>query len=264
MQKIHLEEIKSTNTFMLEALANGEDYREGTVIYTLRQTAGRGQIGNSWESEIDKNIAFSILFRPEFIPIKEQFLISEITCIAIIEVLREIAERILGKDSDFAQEKLCIKWPNDIYFRDEKLGGILIENSLQGNTLNYSVVGVGININQEKWIGNAPNPISLKKILEQEISPLVVFDKVTEKIWFYYSLLQAGMKEKIHEKYTSLLYRKEGFFPYKETESGEEFLARLVSVEPSGYLHLEDNSGKPYRYMFKEVKFVLPCGVTKE
>lgn len=263
MQKIHLEEIKSTNSFMLDQLANGANWEEGTTVYTLRQTAGRGQIGNSWESEIDKNITFSMLLKPLFLPIKEQFLISEITCIAIVEAINSIisSETI---SCNQIQEKICIKWPNDIYIGDDKLCGILIENSLQGCNFAQSILGIGINVNQENWIGNAPNPTSLKLKYHQDFSPVKVLDKVTEKIWYYYILLQSGMKEKIHSQYLSLLYRREGFHKYKDAESGKEFAAKIMDVEPSGYLLLEEESGEKHRYMFKEVKFVLPCGVTKE
>lgn len=260
MLKIHIDETKSTNSLMLDSLNNGEEIADGTLFYTMRQTAGRGQIGNSWESEADKNIAFSMLLRPTFLPIRHQFMISEITCISILEAL-----------NDLGVKNLSIKWPNDIYCNDDKICGILIENSLMGSTFNYCVVGVGININQEKWIGNAPNPTSVKLKTGKECDPETVLDKVTGNIWKYYTLLSSidagvygAMSEMIHKKYLNYIYRKEGFHPYKDAESGKEFMAQIKTIEPSGYLHLEDTEGSTYRYMFKDVRFVLPCGVTKE
>lgn len=259
MKKIHLEEINSTNTFLLDALKQGEDYKEGSVIYTLRQTAGRGQIGNSWESENDKNIAFSVLLKPAFLPIKEQFLISEITCIAIVETVSSCLEQS-GKPASTCS----IKWPNDIYIGDDKVCGILIENSLQGSAIKHCVIGIGININQEKWIGNAPNPTSIKICSGKEFDPTEILDDVVERISRYYELLKTGRKEEIHSKYLSLLYRKDGFYPYKDAETGENFEARILNVEPTGFIILEDSANNKKRFMFKDVKFVLPCGITKE
>ena len=263
MQKIYLQEIHSTNTFLLDALSKGEEFKDETMVYTTNQTAGRGQIGNSWEAEKDKNIAFSILLKPAFLAIREQFLLSEITSIAIVEALSEIIAEITDAEG-FTTKKCCIKWPNDIYVGDDKIGGILIENSLQGSTMKYSVVGVGVNINQTHWIGNAPNPTSLKLVLGRELKPLEVLDKMIEKFSHYYNLLKERHKDEIHTRYLSLLYRNEGFHQYQDVATEKVFSARIISVEPSGFLHLEDMEGKTYSYMFKEVKFVLPCGVTKE
>ena len=126
---IHLPEVRSTNTWMLDRLAKGEDMADETVVYTLRQTAGRGQMGNSWESEPDKNISFSMLLCPEFLPIREQFIISQLCSLAIVEALDELICEQLFHD----EVKFSIKWPNDIYAGDRKLCGILIENRLMGS-----------------------------------------------------------------------------------------------------------------------------------
>jgi len=253
MHKIFINEVKSTNSLLLKEMAEGKDYAECTVLYTLRQTAGRGQVGNTWESENDKNIAFSLLLKPNFLPIRDQFIISEITSLAIVDTLKA-----------FGLNNVSIKWPNDIYVDDEKICGMLIENSLMGSKINYSVIGVGININQEKWVGNAPNPTSIKLKTGQEISPIDVLDKVINTIIDNYRMLQSGLEVIIHSRYINNIYHKDGYHPYKDAESGREFMAKIKTIEPSGYLQLEDTEGSTYRYMFKEVKFILPCGVTKE
>lgn len=253
MQKIHLLETKSTNTYLIDALAKGSNYDEYDVIYTMRQTAGRGQMGNSWESEPDRNISFSMLLRPLFLPIREQFVISEIACLAIAEAL-----------DCFGLSDISIKWPNDIYCGDDKICGMLIENSLAGSRFSQCVVGIGINVNQTQWIGNAPNPTSMLLKLDREIDPIAVMDNVIEVIIGYYEKLKQGKKDVIHDLYLSRLYRREGFFSYQDAENGKFFMARIKTIEPSGHLQLEDPEGSTYRYMFKEVKFVLPCGVTKE
>ena len=259
---IHLPEVQSTNTWMLDALAQGTVLSDETVVYTMRQTAGRGQMGNSWESEPDKNIAFSMLLCPEFLPIKEQFVISQMCSLAIVEALDELrAAQGLSPD----ELHLSIKWPNDIYAGDSKLGGILIENRLMGGTLQHSVLGVGLNVNQINWIGNAPNPVSLK-LLGVQTSPMQVLEIVTRHIAGLYDALRdkKEMAATIHECYMQRLYRKDGFHPYYDPQRDEHFDAEIAGVDAQGPLQLRLPSGEERRYWFKEVKFVLPCGVTKE
>lgn len=261
MQMIHLPEVRSTNTWMLDHLAKGEDMADETVVYTLRQTAGRGQMGNSWESEPGKNISFSMLLCPEFLPIREQFIISQLCSLAIVEALEELAyEGEKPEEVDFS-----IKWPNDIYAGDRKLCGILIENRLMDSTLKHCVLGVGINVNQEKWIGNAPNPVSLK-MLGIETNPVHVLKIVAGHIHALYEALRDNkeMAAVIRERYMQRLYRKEGYFAYYDPAGDEHFDARIVGVDAQGPLLLRLASGEVRKYWFKEVRFVLPCGVTKE
>ncbi len=251
MKFIHLEEVRSTNTWVLEQLAQGVPMEDMTVVWTKRQTAGRGQVGNSWESEADKNISFSVLLRPTIIAPRDQFVISEIAALAV-------SETIPGS---------TIKWPNDIYIGDEKVCGILIENQLQGMTLAYSILGVGINVNQERWIGNAPNPTSLKLKCGVEQSPEEVLHKVVERICYWYNALLLQPEEiqtTVHQQFCERLYRREGWFPYVDAQTGEAFNAQLSRVAPEGPLLLALANGETRSYYFKEVKFVLPCGVTKE
>ena len=260
-KRYHLPEVQSTNTYLLDLLAQGTTLPDTTVIYTLRQTAGRGQMGNSWESEPDKNILFSMLLCPTFLPIREQFLLSQICSLGIVEALDEL---ILTKHLQ-DEVKLSIKWPNDIYAGDGKLCGILIENRLMGGALQHSVLGVGINVNQEKWIGNAPNPVSLK-MLGVETDPLTVLDLVTKHIVELYHSLRDNMEMAvtIRERYMQRLYRKDGYYAYYDPAKDEHFDAEIAGVDAQGPLMLRLPSGDVRSYWFKEVKFVLPCGVTKE
>ena len=260
-KRYHLPEVQSTNTYLLDLLAQGTTLPDTTVIYTFRQTAGRGQMGNSWESEPDKNILFSMLLCPTFLPIREQFLLSQICSLGIVEALDELIRTQHLQN----EVKLSIKWPNDIYAGDGKLCGILIENRLMGGTLQHSVLGVGINVNQEKWIGNAPNPISLK-LLGVETDPLTVLDLVTKHIVELYHALRDNkeMANVIRERYMQRLYRKDGYYAYYDPEKDDHFDAEIAGVDPQGPLLLRLPSGEERSYWFKEVKFVLPCGVTKE
>ena len=260
-KRYHLPEVQSTNTYLLDLLTQGTTLPDTTVIYTLRQTAGRGQMGNSWESEPDKNILFSMLLRPTFLPIREQFLLSQICSLGIVEALDELVRTQHLQD----EVKLSIKWPNDIYAGDGKLCGILIENRLMGGTLQHSVLGVGINVNQEKWIGNAPNPVSLK-MLGIQTDPLTVLDLVTRHIVELYHSLRDDieMAVTIRKRFKQRLYRKDGYYAYYDPAKDEHFDAEIAGVDPQGPLMLRLPSGDVRSYWFKEVRFVLPCGVTKE
>lgn len=255
LNKIHLEEVKSTNSWLLEALSSGQDaLPEGTVVYTMRQTAGRGQVGNSWESEADKNLSFSLLLRPSFVPIPQQFVLSEVCCVGVLLGLQQ-----LGVPS------LTIKWPNDIYAGDDKLCGILIEHRLMGGVLSESVLGVGINVNQTRWIGNAPNPTSLK-LQGIDTTPELVLDAVTRQLSSLYALLkdEPSGALAIHKLFVEHLYRRHGFYPYVDVQTGEPFSAELAGVEANGPIVLRTEDGSVRKYWFKEVRFALPCGVVKE
>lgn len=251
MNYIHLEEVRSTNSWLLEQLALGADYKDETVVWTKRQTAGRGQVGNSWEAEADKNISFSVLLQPRFLAPREQFVLSEMTALSVADV-------IAGS---------VIKWPNDIFVNEKKICGMLIENQLQGSTFAYSILGIGINVNQESWMGNAPNPTSIKLESGVECQPEEILHKVIDKLHHRYMMLQAdphGTAALIHRQFCERLYRRDGWYPYVDASTGMPFEARICEVEPTGLIHLETKQGEIRVYGFKEVKFVLPCGVTKE
>lgn len=244
---------------MLENLSKRPELTDGTVVWTTRQTAGRGQIGNSWEAEPEKNISFSVLLEPRFIHPREQFVLSELTALAVAETLAALL-------ADCSSEAVTIKWPNDIYVGDEKICGILIEHQLQGSVLSHSVLGIGINVNQERWAGNAPNPTSLK-LKGADTTPEAVLNRVVSAIEGYYKALRVNTevaKADLHTKFEQMLYRRNGFFPYVDAATNEPFEATFSGVEPTGQIHLQDKSGHERVYWFKEIKFVLPCGTIKE
>lgn len=263
MKKIYLPEVQSTNTWMLNSLASGSDFPDQTAVYTFCQTAGRGQVGNKWESEPNQNIALSLLLRPSFLSVRNQFVISQLCSLAIVESLEQLA---LCHGIDPSLLNLSVKWPNDIYAGDLKLGGILIENQLMGSCLQHCILGIGINVRQKKWVGSAPNPVSLS-LLGMGVTPEEVLDAVCNRIIYYYDNLRNDMTQVmvlIQERYISRLYRSSGLFPYFDPERNEHFLAEIVGVDAQGPLIVKTESGEERRYWFKEIQFELPCGVTKE
>ena len=147
MQQIYLPTINSTNAWLQQALLE-QQLPEGVLVYTSYQTNGRGQLTNVWESEKDKNLLFSMLFTPVWLPVKDQFVLSQAVALGVVRFLNKF------------QAGFKVKWPNDIYWNDKKIAGILIENNLQGTVIGSSVVGIGLNINQMEFLSDAPNPVS--------------------------------------------------------------------------------------------------------
>lgn len=228
----------------------------GTVVYTDCQTAGRGQRGNSWESEPFKNVTMSILLRPENVAPNQQFWLSEISALAV--------ERVLSKYIG----NVSIKWPNDVYYKDFKICGMLIEHSLSGGKINYTIPGIGINVNQRVFLSDAPNPISLANVLGHEVPTSEILDGLVDEILTMCDQLPEKATE-IHREFLSKLYRRDGFHEYQSTirsasadglsvlEEGEYFQARIVNVHPDGMLDLMTTEGHIHTFAFKEVAFIL-------
>ena len=239
---IHISETNSTNNY-LQSLCSKQKVEELTVVVADFQTSGRGQRGNSWESDSGKNLLFSIVIFPEFLEARRQFLISQIISLAIKEEL------------DTYTTDISIKWPNDIYWKEKKICGILIENDLMGRNISQSIAGIGININQETFHSFAPNPVSLRQITGKEFDLFEILKNIVLRIQSYYSLLKKGNTESIVCQYEMSLFRKEGMHRFKDANG--LFLARIICVEPEGRLILEDEILNKRGYMFKEVEYLL-------
>lgn len=241
-EPIFLPETTSTNTY-LAGLCDRMPQPELTSVYSPYQTSGRGQRGNNWESEPGMNLLFSFVVYPTFLEAGHQFSLSQITALALTSVLSGYTEGIR------------IKWPNDIYWKDKKLCGTLIENDLTGTSISRSISGTGINLNQKRFVSDAPNPVSLTQITGQTYEPTVILHQAMQRVSWYYRLLQDGYTAEIARRYKQMLYRKEGFHPYRD-QAGK-FLARFRDIEPSGRLVLEDTNGQCRKYLFKEVAFEI-------
>lgn len=229
---IHIAETDSTNRWLRERGGEGD-----MVVVADYQTAGKGQGTNSWESERGKNLLFSVLYHPQRIPANRQFHISMAVSLAIADALGEH----IGDVS--------IKWPNDIYWRNAKICGILIENRLLGQTIRDSIIGVGVNVNQRHFHSNAPNPVSLWQIHGHETDLELLLQSILDKFTLYIN------KKEIKTQYLHQLYRRKGFHPYADKEGS--FMAEIVDVEDDGHLLLCDDNGQQRRYAFKEVSFVI-------
>ncbi|MDR0427924.1 MAG: biotin--[acetyl-CoA-carboxylase] ligase [Dysgonamonadaceae bacterium] len=238
MNIIRLEQTLSTNLFLKE-LSEKQTPEEGTLVLAENQTAGRGQSGNEWESEPNKNITCSILFYPSFLDVARNFLLSKAVALGIKETL------------DAYMDCVSIKWPNDIYFEDKKIAGILIENNIIGKKLSQSIVGIGLNVNQDVFSGKAPNPVSMKQILDVAVDKEILLRELSDKINGRYEQLKSGEYESINEEYRKSLYRSEGFYPYQDKDG--QFEAEIVRVADDGLLCLITPDGENRQYYFKEV-----------
>ncbi len=224
--------------------ARDEKYHEGDVVWADFQTAGRGQRGHEWHSRKGENLTFSVVLEPTFVPIAEQFSVSEVVALSLVDMLAEYG--IEAK----------IKWTNDIYVGDRKLVGILIEHSLVSATLRRTIVGVGINVNQTEFDSSIPNPVSMAQLLGKQINAEDVLKCFVSHLQRNYESLREGAKEELHDRYNVLLYRKNEYYTYA-LPSGEKFRAKILGTAPSGALCLEDESGETKDYLFKEVEFVI-------
>lgn len=241
-----VEEAKSTNSVVSAA---ADRLEHGTAAAAHAQTAGRGQRGNSWESEPGKNLTFSVLLKPKSLPASRQFEISEIVAIAVAKVLRDE----LGTDD------IKIKWPNDIYYLDKKIVGILIENSLTGVGIDRSIAGIGINVNQAVFLSDAPNPISMLAISGRERALAPLLDRVVAQIVSDFDAYEAAPDpDALATEYKSMMWRAEGFWPYRDNLCGETIEARIADVASTGHLTLALKDDTQRTYAFKEVAAILP------
>ena len=231
----------STNTLLHEMMRQ-DKLPEGFLLYTDFQSAGKGQPGNTWESENGKNLLFSMLLYPHSIKVYEQFILSEITGLAIRKVLEKYTDDI------------CIKWPNDIYWKDKKIAGILIENSLFRDRIDTCIIGIGLNVNQEVFISNAPNPVSLRQITGNDINREILLMEIQAELLNIY---QNYSPEFIHQEYLNNLYRRNGFHCYAETAANTVVDAEVEDVLPDGRLILRIQAGEIRTFYFKEIQFVL-------
>ena len=229
---MYISTTNSTNTLMKELLAKGE-WREGErFLYTAFQTAGRGQAGNGWESEEGKNLLCSILLPPN----KNLYFLNIAIGVALL--------RVIGED-------FTIKWPNDIYFGDKKVAGILIENAIIGNEIKYSIAGIGLNVNQTTFVSDAPNPVSLKQIRGQEYD----IERLMNHLFETVQRVLNESEQEVWAYYKSHLYRREGFWPFEDKDG--PFEAAIKDVLPTGEIVLEDKKGQERIYHFKQIRYVV-------
>ena len=238
---IWLERVDSTNSYCLGLAEKGEP--EGRVVAAFLQEQGRGQRGNAWESEGSKNLTFSLLLRPVFLKVEEQFVVSKAIALSICDWLK------------MNNVEATIKWPNDIYVGDKKIAGILIENSFSGPSLDISVIGVGLNLNQTIFSSDIPNPTSMLNLTGVEHRPEIVLRELMVSIQMRYLQLKFGLRDKVSDDYLKSMFRYNVMSSFSDLNG--IFSAKIIGVKPMGELILETMQGDQRSYGFKEVSFKI-------
>jgi BirA family transcriptional regulator, biotin operon repressor / biotin---[acetyl-CoA-carboxylase] ligase len=239
-QYLFLDSIDSTNTYCRTMLNGDVQPPEGLVVQAGKQTNGKGQMGNVWHTEEGKNLTFSCIVYPRFLAPTEQFQLNIAVSLALISVLDEYVDAV------------SIKWPNDIYVGNKKIAGILIENSLMGNKIQSSIIGIGLNINQNSFVGLQATSLYMQSGVEYSLTHIlqqwcVIFNN-------YYTLLKARSFAGIKQKYLQRMWgynKKVQYYLNNELQNGV-----ILGVNALGQLMMEENN-QTVLYNFKEIRFVI-------
>lgn len=240
---IELAETPSTNTFARDLLLSNPP--EGTVIFTPRQTAGKGQAGNHWNSEPDKNLTFSLILCPHFVAPSKVFQLNKAISLALQQVCQEL----------MPDKVVTLKWPNDVLVGNRKIAGILLENQLETHRVRASIAGIGLNVNQTEFpIAIRSKATSLKLETGQDFEIKVVLEQILQRIEAHYLAIRAGKTAYMEHEYLQQLfqYQEEGDF----IVDGKRQTAILVGVDPQGRLALQFGQSLRY-FQMKEVEFCL-------
>jgi BirA family biotin operon repressor/biotin-[acetyl-CoA-carboxylase] ligase len=237
-----LDTIDSTNNYAMEQVNSGQ-ISHGTTWFAMEQTAGKGQRGKQWLSPPGENIMLTVALQPNTLPLSRQFMLSVAVALG--------ASDFFGK---YAGDETRIKWSNDIYWRDRKAGGILIENVLRGSTWQYAITGIGININQVQFPEHLPNPVSLRQITGRSWDSIALAKELCQCLAPWLQQLHPAHYNELLEQYKSRLFRldEQGLYRIQ----GEYFQGIIRDVLPDGKLCLEKN-GAILQLDFGEVEFVI-------
>lgn len=223
-------------------LIRSEEAKEGMIIHAGFQIAGKGQVGASWESEEGKNLLISCITKPDYIAPAAQFNITKAVSLAVVDSIR----------SYLTGCEISIKWPNDIYAEDKKIAGVLIENSIMGDHIEFCVIGIGINVNQTEFVTDAPNPTSVKMIAGIQTETGDFLQIICEKLNKWLDLLKSGLLPHIHTAYLNQLF---GYGQEKSFKAGGRLFRGVIKdVDPYGKLML-DHDGWIHSYDMKEICF---------
>jgi len=250
---IELQSIDSTNKYAMglihgDLLPDGHDEAQhGMTVFAHEQTAGKGQRGKNWASQKDLNIALSILLNPYPLSVPEQFKLSVCIAVSALEFF-----------SKYTGDETKIKWPNDIYWRDRKAGGILIENVIKSSQSavgrwQWAVIGIGLNVNQTAFDPNLPNPVSIKQITGKIYEPIELAKELCSIIEKNYQVLIAGNFMTLFDKYKIHLFKKDEKVKLKK--GTRVFETTIKGVSETGQLITQHSIEE--RFEFGEVQWIL-------
>lgn len=237
-----LDTVDSTNNYAMEQVNTGA-VTPGTAWFAMLQTAGKGTRGKPWISPPGENIMISIALEPTMLPLSRQFMLSVAVALGAADFFAR-----------YAGDETGIKWSNDIYWRDRKAGGILIENVLRGNTWQYAITGIGLNINQTAFPPHLPNPVSLKQITGKEWDTVALAQDLCTFLHTRIGQLHPAQYNDLLDEYKSRLVRMNKSGLYRM--NGEIFEGTIRDVLPDGKLCLE-KEGNILQLGFGEVEFIF-------
>ncbi len=218
---------------------------EGTVVLAESQLAGRGQGSTYWESAPGLNLTFSLVLRPVFLPPAQQFLLNQTIALGIRDSLSTF----------LFPERVSIKWPNDIYCRRGKISGTLIENRIMGHRFDLCVAGIGINVNQEVFTSDAPNPISLRNLTGKQFEPEEVLQRCLDAIGQWYEELRSEVIQKIQKTYLEHLMGLNKCMRFRAAQ--ETFAGVITGVDLYGRLQILCENQQLQTFDIKEVQLLL-------
>lgn len=214
--------------------------KEGGIVITNHQHAGKGQRGNSWISSENKNLTFSILLKPHFIDPADSFALNMLVSVAILNALKGLGKSMFK-----------IKWPNDIFYDEYKVGGILIENTIQGAIIENSIIGIGINVNQKSF-DYLFKAASLSKIFNRQFDLNNLLNKIIKQIEKQFLNLKSGNYQTLRSNYLDNLYwlnEKHSFI------SSVKFKGIIIGIDQIGRLMVETEHGLK-KFNFKEIQYL--------
>ena len=242
LKYVHLEQIDSTNAYLQRQQSEGDILN--WVVSAAEQTAGKGMGSNSWESEVGKNLTFSLALDTSFLIAERQFLLSEAVPLGIIEVL----------DTILSAEKLSVKWPNDIFYQNRKLAGILINSTIKANMMDISIIGIGLNVNQMQFQDWPTHPISLKQITGKDYDLQPLLEQIAERILIKVKQLKSNPTV-IEQEYLNRLFRYRTWAEYEV--DGKVLRLFMMGIDQFGRLQLVDEQQERHCYEIKQIKFSI-------
>ena len=225
---------------MAQQLAQKPDTAEGTVIICEEQSKGKGQRGNTWEAMAGKNLTLSVILKPKFLKIKEQFALNMVSSLAVSDTVSHFLPEAVVK----------VKWPNDVLVSDQKIAGILIENAINGQSIDSAIIGIGLNVNQTGF--QAPRATSLSKLAGEELDLAAVFEKLMRSLEQFYMMLKAGRVAELKASYLANLF---GYREQRKFLAEYRFEGRIEDVTDQGFLVVSGPHGRK-NYDLKEIEFL--------
>ncbi len=243
---VFMDEVDSTNRYLRDFIKENGRPESLFCVVAENQTAGRGQKGNTWHSTKGYSLTFSFYLGSGALEPQKQFVVSEFAAYGLYKTIK----RYLTEEQ---AEHLKIKWPNDIYYKDKKLAGMLIEHSITGRKIDHSFIGIGLNLNQLDFPTELPNPISMKQITGEDYTAKEVVERIMKRFGFMKEDFIMQHYGNVHREYMEALYWRTGFHNFEDKDG--EFTARIYDVQANGELVLERESGERKNYDIKDVLF---------